>query len=112
VLIVVFRRLGTLEQPEALIAWVATTARREALRHGRSTEHEPLPDKTAAPLAPELDLRDTLATLPAPQRDVLLLRELIGLSEQETADVLLIPRGTVKSRLHRGRQAFREAWSR
>lgn len=110
--IVVFRRLRTLEHPEALVAWVATSARREALRQSRFPEHESLPDAAAAQApASELDLTHTLATLPAQQRDVLVLRDLVGLSEEETAELLLVPRGTVKSRLYRARRTFRKAWS-
>jgi DNA-directed RNA polymerase specialized sigma24 family protein len=37
------------------------------------------------------------------------LRELEGLSYQELADVLAIPRGTVMSGLSRARRAFRRA---
>jgi RNA polymerase sigma factor (sigma-70 family) len=57
-----------------------------------------------------LDVRDTLRKLPAQQRAVLVLRNLEDLSEQETAEVLGVPEGTVKSRLHRARQGFRERW--
>ena len=45
-----------------------------------------------------------------PQRVVLVLRTHEGLSEQEIAAALGIPMGTVKSRLHRARAAFREGW--
>ncbi|MGB6453187.1 MAG: sigma-70 family RNA polymerase sigma factor [Streptosporangiaceae bacterium] len=51
-----------------------------------------------------------LARLPVSQRVVLVLRSREGLSEQEIASTLGIPAGTVKSRLHRARAAFREGW--
>lgn len=44
-------------------------------------------------------VHDALARLPAPYRDVLVLRSLEGLSYQEIAHVLEVPLGTVKSRI-------------
>jgi RNA polymerase sigma-70 factor (ECF subfamily) len=57
-----------------------------------------------------IDVRDTLGKLPPQQRAVLFLRNLEDLSEQETAEVLGVPDGTVKSRLHRAQQGFRDRW--
>jgi RNA polymerase sigma-70 factor (ECF subfamily) len=47
-----------------------------------------------------LDLHRLLDALPAPQREVVLLRVLQDVSEEEAAAILDCPRGTVKSRLH------------
>jgi RNA polymerase sigma-70 factor, ECF subfamily len=52
---------------------------------------------------------ETLRNLPDRFRELLVLRELEGLSYQELADVLEIPIGTVMSGLSRARQAFRRA---
>jgi RNA polymerase sigma factor (sigma-70 family) len=49
-----------------------------------------------------------LSELPAPQRDVVACRYLVGLDEAETATVLELPRGTVKSRAARGLARLRE----
>lgn len=43
------------------------------------------------------------------QRAVVVLRDIEGLDYQEISDILQIPTGTVKSRLHRARMALREA---
>ena len=51
-------------------------------------------------------LRDALVDLPRHQRDVITCRYLLDLTETETAQVLRIPRGTVKSRLSRGLAAL------
>lgn len=51
-------------------------------------------------------LRDALAALPRHQRDVVTCRYLLDLTEHETAQVLRIPNGTVKSRLSRGLAAL------
>lgn len=48
-----------------------------------------------------------LARLPTRQRDVVACRYLLGLSERETAEVLGVPAGTVKSRLARGLSQLR-----
>jgi RNA polymerase sigma factor (sigma-70 family) len=110
-LLIVFRNLRGLRRPEALTSWVATIARREALRHSRARQDEPLPDELPAfQQSDPLELQDALAALPAAHREVLLLRDLTGLSEDETAVLLGVPRGTVKSRLHRARRALREVW--
>lgn len=47
-----------------------------------------------------IDVARLLARLPAAQREVVALRYLHDLSEEEVATMLDIPRGTVKSRLH------------
>lgn len=50
-----------------------------------------------------------LARLPPRAREVLVLREIEGLSYRELADLLEVPMGTVMSSLSRARQAFRGA---
>ena len=47
-----------------------------------------------------LDASALLAILPEPQREVVILRYYHDLSEQEVADVVGCPVGTVKSRMH------------
>ena len=53
-----------------------------------------------------------LRHLPEPLRQLLVLREIQGLSYRELADVSGIPIGTVMSRLSRARDAFRDAVDR
>jgi RNA polymerase sigma-70 factor (ECF subfamily) len=48
--------------------------------------------------------------LPRPFREVLVLRELEGLSYGQIAEVVMLPIGTVMSRLARARKKFAEAW--
>jgi RNA polymerase sigma-70 factor, ECF subfamily len=54
-------------------------------------------------------VKRALSDLPDRFRELLVLRELEGLSYQELTDVVGIPIGTVMSRLSRARQAFRSA---
>ena len=59
----------------------------------------------ASGLAPRV--AQALASLPAAQRDVLLLHAWGGLSQEEIAAALGLPAGTVRSRLWRARGALR-----
>jgi RNA polymerase sigma-70 factor (ECF subfamily) len=52
---------------------------------------------------------DALRNLDEDHRAVVVLRDLEGFDYAEIADILEIPRGTVKSRLARGREALRQA---
>lgn len=54
-------------------------------------------------------LREALEELPVGFREVLVLRELEGLSYKEIAELVGIPIGTVMSSLARGRERLREA---
>ncbi len=55
----------------------------------------------------EAVVADALAALPDKHRAVIALVDIDGLSYQEAADALGIPRGTVMSRLHRARARIR-----
>ena len=54
-------------------------------------------------------VRVAIAGLDAELREILVLRDIQGLSYEELADALSLPAGTVKSRLHRARQALKDA---
>ena len=55
-----------------------------------------------------LDLAQMLEGLTPDQRQVIVLRELEGMTYEEMAAALHVPRGTVESRLHRARAALKE----
>ena len=55
-----------------------------------------------------LDLMETIRTLAPEFRETVVLREIEGLSYQEIADTLGVPRGTVESRLYRARAELRK----
>ena len=115
-LIQVMRDLGGLRDPASLRSWVRRIATREAIRHAERRRREPLVEHADAtpgrPLDPSLrsDVTRVLETLPADHRAILILRDLEGLTETEAAEELQLAQGTIKSRLHRAREAFRQGW--
>jgi len=66
------------------------------------------PEKLAIQQADREMLRQAIEELPVAYREVVVLRELEGLSYQEIAAVAEIPLGTVMSRLARARQQLQE----
>ncbi len=53
------------------------------------------------------EIQGAITAMAPPLREVLVLRELQGLSYQDIARIVKIPLGTVRSRLARGRQEFK-----
>jgi RNA polymerase sigma-70 factor (ECF subfamily) len=97
-------------------AWVFKIARNLALNHVRDGRRRPVivPDPQAlTPATQELGvaLRDAVAALPGLDRDVFLLREIVGLSYAEIAAACDLSVESVRSRLHHARQLLRAALS-
>jgi RNA polymerase sigma factor (sigma-70 family) len=115
-MIQVMRDLKSLRDPSAFRAWVRRIATRESIRHATRRRREPPTEQVEQQAGPVLepglrqDVARVLAELPTDQRIVLILRDLEGLSEAEAAAELNVARGTIKSRLHRAREAFRKRW--
>ncbi|HEU4881686.1 MAG TPA: RNA polymerase sigma factor, partial [Longimicrobium sp.] len=119
VLLLVYRRLATLREPRAFAAWARRIASREifrALRGQRTHEqmHDELPPdfpaETDPPLPPDgllQRLPELLARVSPASRAVLALHYIDDLSLDETAAVLDLPMGTVKSRLAYGLATLR-----
>ena len=84
----------------------AITLLRKSRRTGEGTDPDTLP---SAQVDADDDLGRMLLELPAERREVLTLRFVDDLSLQEIADVLSIPLGTVKSRLHSAVKQLRES---
>jgi RNA polymerase sigma-70 factor (sigma-E family) len=55
-----------------------------------------------------LELRAAISSLPGRKRECVVLRYLLGMSEAETASVLSVSVGTVKSQTHKGLRQLRE----
>jgi len=92
-----------------------SAGRRAHLALRAATEH-PSGDAAPSPEAALLSaqqLEGLLAAvneLPEDQRSVITLRYFVGLSEQEVADALDLPTGTIKSRTSRALERLRESY--
>lgn len=107
-------RIQMYEQREVpFAAWIIRVARNAALDHLRArrsipTEDVRLADSGQAQIGSERgrDLRDALEQLPDDQREVLVLRHIVGLSPVEIAEALGKSESSVHGLHHRGRRAL------
>lgn len=118
VFLVVWRRLD--DVPVLPVPWLLAVARR-ALANRRRSERRAraLSDRLASlrsPVAVLPDagdrLLDALATLPEPDRELLMLVAWEGLEPSEIAQLLGVRAGTVAVRLHRARRRLAAALAR
>jgi len=102
-------KLASLREPNA---WMRTVTVRCALTAiAKSPALCPLPPPSTDP-TDQVAVRHVLARLQPIERAILALTHFEGLSYAEIGEVLGIPVGTVASRLHAAREAFRKEWSR
>jgi DNA-directed RNA polymerase specialized sigma24 family protein len=72
-----------------------------------SLPERPDPRRTSVVAGTRLDLLDGLEALGSMFSEPLALRDVVGLSYREIADLIGVPEGTVKSRVHEGRRRMR-----
>jgi RNA polymerase sigma-70 factor (ECF subfamily) len=121
VMFAVWQSAGRFRGESRVYTWMIIIARNRAInafQRDKSLSDKPLEDETGAipaqidtdiELRAQLDeLRSAVAQLPDEQRETLELVFIHGLSNNETAAVLNIPSGTVKSRLYRAKARLRE----
>lgn len=124
--IAAYEGLSAFEARASLKTWLTRILFRRAARHVRSQRvrraAQPLQlsqasreilngavqGSSTAGLEIRQDVLEALQMLDAEHREVLVLRELQGLSYREIAAVLEIPDGTVESRIYRARQELKE----
>lgn len=129
-----FAKIGTFEGRSALSTWLTRIVINEALGRRRAERrrrhhlerggvvvldaYRETLTRGSAPEAPDVSvareqirrlLEQAVADLPDAFRTVFVLREVEGLSSEETAEILGIPVATVKTRLLRGRRRLQEA---
>jgi RNA polymerase sigma factor (sigma-70 family) len=125
-LVKAWRALGRFRAGEPLRPWLLRIVANEARNRRRSAgrrehlalrvaaaspgEAAPSPAEAALTHDERARLLAALQELPEPARDVLTCRYLLELSEDETAAVLDVARGTVKSRSARALDRLREAY--
>lgn len=105
-----WRRVVNADQPEAYVYRVLVNVLQDARsrRWNGELPTETLPDRPAGDvdLATGLAVRRALAAMSPEHREVLVLRYYADLSERDTADVLGVAPGTVKSRTARALAAL------
>jgi len=116
----VYRRLPSLKEPKAFRAWLYRIVRNRIISASRrvTLATRPLPeggrDEPAGP-GPETRSRDSellhraLHQLSPEHREVLVLRFLEGMGNEEIAVAIDCPEGTVRSRIHYAKRALRRA---
>jgi RNA polymerase sigma-70 factor (ECF subfamily) len=113
------RGIRKLHDPAAFPTWIyriLTNKTNDWLKKKYQHAHFTGDSQSAAdhrnPSTPQrnLEVREILAALPAPKRDVLCLYYFADLSVTQIAQLLEIPPGTVKSRLYQARKEFKQYW--
>jgi len=121
-----FRGLRGFEERASLKTWLSRILVRQAARCHRSRARHKAASLDAMlessaggraepPAAPResdrgmrMDILETLQQLSPDHREVIVLREMQGMSYEEIAGVFGVPRGTVESRLFRARQELKK----
>jgi RNA polymerase sigma-70 factor, ECF subfamily len=115
-----FRALGRYRGESKFTTWLFTIARNCALDEVRRTsrrrsttealEAEARP-RTAGDPSTSIEVREALSMLPVELRESIVLIDLLGESYADAAQILRLPVGTVKSRVHRAREQMLETLS-
>lgn len=115
-----FTGLSKFRGEASVKTWLTRILVRQVARHHRREVPRRTAPLTGSELAPgrpdagavadtRLDFQQALARLGPEHREVILLREVQGLSYHEVAAVLNLPQGTVESRLARARALLRQS---
>jgi RNA polymerase sigma-70 factor, ECF subfamily len=116
-LVKAYTRLAQCRDREHFRAWLFRVFRNTLVDHTRDVRRKVVPleavRERAAPAAGEAELRaaldDALATLPAGLREAFLLKHQQEYSYEEMAEIMDASVSALKMRVHRAREALREA---
>jgi RNA polymerase sigma factor (sigma-70 family) len=115
-LLTVSRKLRDLRQIEAFASWIFRIVKRECNRYKRAKRalmQVPITEDIVGPCYPESkgvarDVAKALGSLPPHYRQIILLRDLEGLTIEELSTQLGLTQLAAKARLHRARCLARE----
>jgi RNA polymerase sigma-70 factor (ECF subfamily) len=115
----IFRFLPRYRGDSKFSTWVFAIARNCALDELRKTKRRQILVERAhmqreivhTEQSTTVEVRDALVALPLELREPIVLIDMLGESYRDAGVVLGIPEGTVKSRVHRGRQQLARALS-
>ncbi|HRJ27695.1 MAG TPA: sigma-70 family RNA polymerase sigma factor [Fimbriimonadaceae bacterium] len=110
-----FRELHRLRDDRAFASFLYRICVRLCMDRLRSKRAEPAEfDGVESSDGPQIETRivveELLETLTPELRMTLVLREMEQLSYEEVAEIMHVPIGTVRSRLHTARERFRHLW--
>lgn len=115
-LLAVARRIGTFEGRSRFSTWLYQVTANASLdtyrrlkRRAAAMSPDEMPEFTAAErtsviAGTRIDLLDALEQVDARVGEPVMLRDVLGMDYSEIAEVIGVPVGTVKSRIHEGRQ--------
>src|SRR5688572_8194423 len=110
-----FRELGRLRDDRAFSGYlyricVRLCMDRLRLKRAQPTEIDSFENHQGGSIENRVVIEKVLNLLPADLRTTLVLREIEQLSYEEVAEMMHVPIGTVRSRLHTARERFRKLW--
>jgi RNA polymerase sigma-70 factor (ECF subfamily) len=110
-LVKAWQRLHTLRDDARFRGWVTrivVNSCRDMLRKRKLRVYSELTEDIPAPQAPDPHVREALQLLSEGLRLPIVLHYMEGMSIREIAEVLRLPQGTVKNRMHRGRECLEQ----
>jgi RNA polymerase sigma-70 factor, ECF subfamily len=110
-----FREIGKLRDDRAFSGFIYRICVRLCmdklrLKRAELVEFDKAQPHSGGAVENKVVVEKLLAQLPAELRTTLVLREMEQLSYEEVAEVMRVPIGTVRSRLHTARERFRKLW--
>jgi RNA polymerase sigma-70 factor (ECF subfamily) len=115
VFLTAMKRMGSLRDPRAFGAWLATVTRNRAIDYHRAPHGSKLPDQIPEPRPVETEawyVLQAIRNLPEAYRETLTLRLVEGMNGPEISARTGLTEGSVRVNLHRGMAMLREALAR
>ena len=111
IFITVFRRLDSLNEPDAIGGWIASIARRTVADHYRGEKpSEELPEELVgveARFGEAFEVLSAIRSLPGAYSETLVMRLVEGMTGPEIAELTGLTHDSVRVNLHRGMKLLR-----